>query len=360
MIMQDRTGGFDIDLMSLEEPLHRGEARPDPNDNGVRCKFCGSDNLIDNDKEITCADCCIVQEKVIEFKDRIAFDEQQKASRSTQSPTSMMSPDKNLGSRIGATAKDIKNPMIRKIVIAERRHVNGNDERELKEVIHIVTRIADASSLNLCRKEVEDLIITYRKRFLGTKLAIGRSRYAVILAFVFLELRESSHRQYLSIAEFLKIVGKGSDGELKREFISAVSHMQKEHGYKLIQPTVDVIITSIVLKLGLAPIVARDANKVVKIISKDYKMRGVKTSGIAGAVVAISCKANKIPMLFSELVEIIDDVKSQMTIQNRIREIYEMLSIARSAAMSSITMITDPKKKAAVCRMIEFIGRMSA
>jgi hypothetical protein len=33
-----------------------------------------------------------------------------------------------------ATAKDIKNPMIRKIVIAERRHVNGNDERELKEV----------------------------------------------------------------------------------------------------------------------------------------------------------------------------------------------------------------------------------
>lgn len=322
--MNEKTRHVDVDVMTLGESLPTN-ITPNPKDLDIMdtCSNCGSNKLLNvNGTHVVCIVCSCVQEgKIIDFKDRAAYDSKQMRERTTQHPMSVLMADKNLGSRIG-TGKS-SNPLVQKLILSERWLNETNEEREMREVLRIITAIADSGTLNLARKELEDLIIHYRKKFLGSHLSLGRPRYFVILAFVFLELRNTPQREHLSISEFISIINKDSrdESQMRRDLVSAIYHMQKEHGYKLLQPSIDSIIKNVTAKLDLPPFIASKSITIANILVPYYKSKGVKNSGMAIAIIIKSCNKHGIAVQKKELIVAAGGIKSQSTIQNRLKEI---------------------------------------
>jgi transcription initiation factor TFIIIB Brf1 subunit/transcription initiation factor TFIIB len=300
------------------------------------CTNCGSTDLDFSDRQITCKSCGCVNRQVLDYRDRRAFTVDQANARSTTSATSYLSHDKNLGSIIGACGKDKHVDRIYRLLVAERKLATQVTDNELKDVIRIFSIIADSNNLGLTRREIEDLIITYRKKFLGTKISIGRPRYAVLLAFVFLEMR-NKHRNYLSYREFLENVNlsridknKFQEKEMADDFQSAVMYFIKEHGYKLRQPSVPDLINHVVMKLHVIPMIAVDATRIWHIVAPYYKTKGVKHAGIAVALIPIVARAHDIRIRKKELDSILPGTVATMKFRSKEIRRYLASMLARS------------------------------
>jgi len=296
---------FDLDAMARAPAPAGTEPIPDrdliaPDE----CMNCCGNRFDFSERQVTCARCGCVQSQPLDYRDKRSFTEEQARSRSSSSPTSYLSSSKNLGSIIGACKKDKQDQHVRRLLLAERKLANDVTDNELKEVIRIFMIIADSNNLGLTRREVEDLIITYRKKMLGTKISIGRPRYAVLLAFTFLELR-NKHRKYLTYHEFLEKVNlskfdKTLDFVQEQEMIddvqSAVMYFVKEHGYNLRQPSIPSMIHHVTNKLRLPPVIGTDAIKVWKIVASYYKLKGVKNAGIVVAIIPSVARFHGVPV----------------------------------------------------------------
>ena len=292
-----------FDLAAMETASVKQFPRDPPTENLLvpdECTSCGGSDFDFSDKQVTCKECGCVQRQMLDYRERRAFTEEQARARSTTSATSYLSSSKNLGSVIGACGKDRQDERVRRLLLAERKLANEITDNELREVIRIFSIIADSNNLGLTRREIEDLIITYRKRFLGSKISIGRPRYAVLLAFTFLEIR-NKHRNYLSYNEFLVRVNLSrfdkkldciQEREMAVDFQSAVMYFVKEHGYALRQPTVPDMIHHVTDKIRLPPVVATDSVKIWKIVAPYYKHKGVKNAGIAAAIIPAVARAH--------------------------------------------------------------------
>lgn len=319
---------FDLDAMASIPALV--EAEPIPERELIapdECMNCGGNRFDFSERQITCARCGCVQSQPIDYRDRRAFTEEQARSRSSTSATSYLSSNKNLGSIIGACKKDKQDQHVRRLLLAERKLANDVTDNELKEVIRIFTIIADSNNLGLTRREVEDLIITYRKNLLGTKISIGRPRYAVLLAFTFLELR-NKHRNYLTYHEFLDKVNLSKfdktldfvqEQEMIDDFQSAVMYFVKEHGYKLRQPSIPSMIHHAVNKLRLPPIIGTEAIKVWKVVASYYKLKGVKNAGIVVAIIPSIARFHGVPVKKKEISAVFPGTSS--TAKFRTKEI---------------------------------------
>jgi transcription initiation factor TFIIIB Brf1 subunit/transcription initiation factor TFIIB len=147
---------------------------------------------------------------------------------------------------------------------------------------------------------------------------------------MFLELRMMPGRQY-SIAEFLKIASNnGNDADnLKKDFMSTMSHMQKEHGYKLCQPTVDTVVSNIAAKLGLPPKIVVEGNKIAALVHPHYKGKGIKSSGIACAIIILTCNKHGILVCKRGIMNVIQDIRSPSTVQYRLVELRSILESIR-------------------------------
>lgn len=343
---------FFFDELDASEEEGSWETRM-PSHSPMICPNCGHDDghfIVD--QEVTCKACGCVQGSIIESKPRRAYTAEQVKARKTTSNTSFLLFDKNLGSVIGASMKHRNDQRIRRLVLTERRRTIEANERELKEVIRMISLLADSNKLCLTRNEVENLIITYRQKFLGKKISIGRPRMAVILAFVFLELRESKNRSYLSLSEFLDKVNvdKGCDCEgsstadmgdiIYDDFLSAVSNLVKEYGYNLHQPSLKDQLYHVMTGIHVSPSMIKDALHLASIIRPYFRGKGVKVPGIVGAIIKIILEKNGIPSSKKSMLSMVPGVESYVTIKNRIEDIKKFLKMRFFANRSWINKAT--------------------
>jgi transcription initiation factor TFIIIB Brf1 subunit/transcription initiation factor TFIIB len=328
-----------------DESPHRPEITVDNETRPLEiCPSCGWDDFSHEDRQITCRNCGCVQGPVIDYRDRRAYTNEQSNSRLSMHATSFLVHDKDLGSVIRANHRESHDESIRRLIIAERKLATRSYDRELKDAIRILSVISDTSKLELSRNEVEGIIMTYRKRFLGTKISIGRPRYAVILAFAFLELQKSKRREYMSMNEFLRNVnideikkntvtsGRNNtrfESEIVEDFKSAVAYFVREHGYKIKQPPLDVLVRRVMIACNIDQPVINDAIRLARIISRYYKTSGVKHTGIAGAIAIVSCTARGMSLKKRDVVKNTPGELSPVTIRTRIHEIKYILTRIR-------------------------------
>jgi transcription initiation factor TFIIIB Brf1 subunit/transcription initiation factor TFIIB len=334
-----------LDVTSLGDmPGTDQESKPVADDAGT-CDACGGDMTMNESMESICGSCgCVAMEKTVDTRDRAAYDAEQYKNRSSRSPVSYLSPNKNLGSHIGYGKYSANANRLRKI----KKFSEDSEEREMKDFLRDVTFIADSRMMGLTRREVEDLVIAYRKKFLGKKISIGRSRFIVNLAFSFLEMRLMKDREYLSIDEFIdKVNQSASKGKMtassdrsktgnlddKKNFrerlTSSIKMFVKEHGYRLSQPSLDSIIQHVVMTMDVkAPvaIIARDSMRAGKMVLSYYKGKGIKYAGLAGALIKLACLKNDVNVRTTSIVGNIYGVTSPITIKERIDEVKKILA----------------------------------
>jgi len=341
-----------FDLAAMESSAIISPAITSPEENlsiPDECMSCGGNEFDFSDKQVTCNTCGCVQRQMFDFRERRAFTEDQVRARASTSATSYFSSNKNLGSVIGACNKDKQDQRVRRLLLAERKLANEITDNELKEVIRIFSIIADSNNLGLTRREIEDLIITYRKKLLGTKISIGRPRYAVLLAFTFLEIR-NKHRNYLSYSEFLSRVNlsrfdKKSDcvqeHEMMVDFQSAVMYFVKEHGYTLRQPTVPDMIHHIVGKMRMPPIIGLDAVKIWRIVAPYYKCRGVKNAGIIVAIIPTVARMHDITIRKKDINAVFPGTSSTAKCRSKEIRAYLATRLGRMQTMNTCLKMID-------------------
>lgn len=240
----------------------------------VTCRNCGSSDF-DWRSTNTCRQCGYVHdEPIIVSQERRMFNVEQIKERKTHEQSSWLMYDKNLGSKIGYSKKYTPNQNLFRLLNTERKLTINLEQRELKDVIGILSSLTDSNKLSLFPSEIEHLIIIYRNKFLGKGISVGRLRYGVIAAFCFLELRKIPRFAHLSYNQYKHLIALPPD--MEKDFESSVSFLVKTLGYKLMQPDLATSIVNVMMEMGINPIMIEKAKEIVTLISPFYRYRSKK------------------------------------------------------------------------------------
>lgn len=298
---------------------------PAKDDADARCQFCGGTNFRQSDKgahDSVCLDCGSVKEDMtFDFSERRAFDADQARNRRTHDITSNLLFDKNLGSTISMSRKYYGNYTVFRLINAERKLAVTLQQRELKEVIRILSLLTDSNKLSIVSSDVEDLIVSYRKKFLGNGLAVGRLRNMVIAAFVFLELRTKDRYKFLTYDQYKKMISLPED--MEKVFKKSVTYLVKEHGYRLRQAALEDSVQSVMLALDIEPKYIVMAKELASKVKSYYARNSRKNSGIIAAIIYIVLKKTEKykGITQEEATRMVNGVKSIITVRKRISEI---------------------------------------
>lgn len=332
-------GKIHVALFPIKErrTLEVKEERPSLPKKVETCDFCGGHVFRQNDRgqrDKVCTSCGTVGEGMpFEFNEKRAFDAEQIKNRKTHSVTSNLMYDKNLGSQIGVSKKYYGDYNVFRLINAERKLAMTLQHRELKEVIRIVGILADSNNLGIDSNDFEDLVISYRKKFLGTGLAVGRLRQMVITAFVFLELRAKNRYKHLTYDQYKKMISLPES--MERALKKSISYLIKQHGYKLYQSTLEKSIENVMLSLNIEPIYISSAKDIASKIKTYYLYNSRKNAGIVAAIIYIVLKQTEKykKITQEEVTKMVNGVKSIITVRKRISEIRSFFGTDRGVAI---------------------------
>jgi len=301
-----------------------------PEEQKLKCKVCGSENVVFNSDsgEYICQDCgAVVAEEIIDVgQEWRAFGAEQMERRArTGSPLSPIKHDKGLSTQIGKGLTELykipteKRMQYYRLTQWHKRLMRSKD-RNLMFAMGELQRMA--SYLNL-PKNLQERVANYYERLIEKALIRGRSTEAILAALIYYVTKEAGvPRTFDEIAE--------AAGVEKREIGRAYRYVARELGLKILPANPQDYVIRFASVLGLSNKVKDRALEILKKAEEVGALSGKGPTGVAAAIIYIASVLEGERRTQREIAE--KCKLTEVTIRNRYKEIVEKLGLEEEIA----------------------------
>lgn len=294
------------------------------------CNECGGELRPDEARgEVACEDCGLVakENEIDRGPEWRAFDSQERQQKSrVGAPTTNLMHDKGLSTEISWQNKDAygrnlsstqREKMKRLRTWNERFRTRDSQERNLKQALGEIERMASALGLN---KQVKETASVLYRRCLEEDMLPGRSIEAMATASLYAACRQCQMPR--ALADFFPVTRAGSDMEVKRAYKYIVKELKL--GMKPVDPRsfLSKFFSDLDEKISDRQEMRNTAEKLLDISEEENIHSGKSPTAMAAGSIYAAALLQDEDLTQKEVGKVTK--KSTVTIRNRYQEMLEV------------------------------------